>query len=61
MLKLEQFKEAKERLNGVIKETKLIYSPTFRKNAKTKFILNRKTYKLPEHLRLEVLITELHY
>ena len=29
MLKLEQFKDAKKRLDGVIKETKLIYSPTF--------------------------------
>lgn len=46
MLKLEQFKEAKERLNGVIKETKLIYSPTFSEECEN------EVYIKPENLQI---------
>lgn len=45
MIKLEQFQEAKKRVDEVIIPTPLIYSEVFQKNAKIKYILNQKTYK----------------
>lgn len=46
MLKLEQFKDAKKRLDGVIKETKLIYSPTFSEEC------GNEVYIKPENLQI---------
>ena len=46
MLKLEQFKEARERLNGVIKATNLIYSPIFSEEC------GNEVYIKPENLQI---------
>ncbi|MBN1469969.1 MAG: threonine ammonia-lyase [Fusobacteriaceae bacterium] len=46
MLKLEQFKEARKRLNGVIKATNLIYSPIFSEEC------GNEVYIKPENLQI---------
>lgn len=46
MLKLAQFEEAQKRLKGVIKETKLIYSPTFSEES------GNEVYIKPENLQV---------
>lgn len=54
MLKLEDFKAAKQRVDEVILETHLIHSDAFQLNVVMMFISNQKIYKKLVLSRLEV-------